>query len=192
VSEPLASCARWYANPASDAASRATRLCRLAFDNSEDYVADSRGVKVLLQDGEYVETLWAQPVGGDRYRLDNSPFWAYGVSWLDVVEARPDETGMLAMTRVVEKSGHRTVRVILRPPCDESAESQRLLDDLVAMGCSYEGMHPGYIAIDIPAEVSLDAVADALTRSGQEWEHADPRYAELYPDEAGEATVTDG
>ena len=58
-------------------------------------------VKVLLREEEYVETLWADRVGPDRYRLDNSPFWAYGVSWRDVVEAHMDEGGQLAFTRVV-------------------------------------------------------------------------------------------
>jgi len=79
---------------------------------------DSSAVKVLLQEDENVETLWANRVGPDLYRLDNSPFWAYGVSWRDVVEAHPDPDGMLRMSRVVEKSGHRTVRVIFEPSVD--------------------------------------------------------------------------
>jgi hypothetical protein len=65
-------------------------------------------VKVLLREEEYVETVWAEQVGPDHYRLDNSPFWAYGVSWRDVVEAHMDEGGQLGFTRIVEKSGHRT------------------------------------------------------------------------------------
>ena len=69
-------------------------------------------VTVLLQEEEYVETLWADPVGPNLYRLDNSPFWAYGVSWKDVVEAHPDPDGMLRMTRVAQKSGHRTLRIV--------------------------------------------------------------------------------
>ena len=34
-----------------------------------------------------VETLWATPLGDDRYQLDNSPFYAYSVSWQDIVHA---------------------------------------------------------------------------------------------------------
>ncbi len=34
-----------------------------------------------------VETLWATSLGDDKYQIDNSPFWAYGVSWEDVVFA---------------------------------------------------------------------------------------------------------
>lgn len=139
-------------------------------------------VKVLLREDEYVETLWAERVGPNRYRLDNSPFWAYGLSWRDVVEAHVDEGGQLAFTRVVEKSGHRTVRVIFKPGIDENPEGQAVVDELVRMGCTYEGMHPGYLAVDIPPSVDLAPVTAYLTAQRVQWEHADPRYSELYPD----------
>lgn len=145
-------------------------------------MASSR-VKVLLQDDDKIETLWAERVGPDQYRLLNSPFWAYSVSWLDVVEALPDAEGVLTFVRVVEKSGHRTVRIILDPPVDKSPESQAVLDGLVALGASYEGMYPGYMAIDIPPAVEMDGIVDYLVASGRQWEYADPRYSELFPEE---------
>ena len=138
----------------------------------------------MLRDDENVETVWAQPVGPDQYRLDNSPFWAYGVSWRDVVEAHPDEDGMLAFVRIVEKSGHRTLRLILKPPADKAPESQAVLDGIVALGATYEGMNPGYLAIDIPPEIALERVTEFLVASGQQWEHADPTYSDLYPDDS--------
>ena len=143
---------------------------------------DASPVKVLLQEEEYVEILWADPVGPDLYRLDNSPFWAYGVSWRDVVEAQPDSDGMLRMTRVVEKSGHRTVRVILTQGVDESSEEQAVMDGVLALGASYEGINSKYLSIDIPPGVQLLTVASYLTDRGVQWEHADPRYSDLYPD----------
>ena len=93
---------------------------------------------------------------------------------------------------MVEKSGHRTVRVILEPPADQSSESQAVLDDLVTLGASYEGMHPGYLAIDIPPDVQLERIVEYLTASGRQWEHADPRYSELYPDEQDESDAARG
>jgi hypothetical protein len=145
-------------------------------------------VKVGLHapDGEF-ETMWATPVGPDRYRLENSPFYAYRVSWLDVVEARPDETGLPVFARVIAKSGHRTVRVILVPGVDEAPERQRVLDDLVALGCSYEGYNPRYFSIDVPAEADLAAVAAYLTAHGHQWEYVDPTYADLHPDDQDDA-----
>ena len=146
---------------------------------------DSSDVKVLLRDGENVETLWAERVGPDLYRLDNSPFWAYGVSWLDVVEAHADVDGQLVMSRVAQKGGHRTVRVVFETGVDESIEAKAVLDGVVALGASYEGMNSRYLAIDIPPGVELMSVADYLTRHAVQWEHADPRYSDLYPDGRG-------
>lgn len=147
-----------------------------------------------------VEAFWATPVGEDLYRLENSPFLAYGVSWLDVVEAKPDVVGQLAMLRVAEKSGHRTVRLILKAPASESSESSTLLERLQALGRTYEGVNPRYVSVDIPPETVLSAVTDVLVRSGEQWEHADPTYDELLetgelvsqiPGDSGEHTFTE-
>jgi len=143
-------------------------------------------VKVLLQEDEYVETLWADQVGADLYRLDNSPFWAYGVSWQDVVEAHPDPDGVLRMTRVVEKSGHRTIRVILKAGVDVSPDSRAIMEGVRTLGAGYEGMNATYLAIDIPPGVDLMTIAKYLTERGVQWEHVDPRYSDLYPE--GEST----
>lgn len=141
-------------------------------------------VKVELRDHyDNVETLWATPVGPSRYRLENSPFFAYGVSWLDVIEAEPKAKGEIpTFVRVAEKSGHRTIRIIFKPPVNESQESQAVLDKLVEMGCSYEGANPAFIAVNIPPAATLAAVCEYVTSTGREWEHGDPSYDELYPE----------
>jgi hypothetical protein len=87
------------------------------------------------------------------------------------------------MRRVVEKSGHRTVRVIFEIGADESPDAKAILDGVEALGASYEGMTPKYLSIDIPPGVELAAVADYLTEHEVEWEHADPRHSDLYPDD---------
>jgi hypothetical protein len=141
-------------------------------------------VKVELRDYDNdVETLWATPLGRHRYRLENSPFFAYGVSWLDVIEARPPARGQIpAFLRVVTKSGHRTIRIIFKPPVDRSRKSRAVLESLVEMGCSFEGANPGFIAVDIPPQVDFFAVCEYVTSTGREWEHGDPRYVDLHPE----------
>jgi len=58
-------------------------------------VVEDKKVKVQLSDDSgNVETLWADPLGKDLYRLDNTPWYAYRVSCGDVIEARPDEPGV--------------------------------------------------------------------------------------------------
>src|ERR1700750_3313832 len=96
-------------------------------------MTDTAGmVKVGLHaPGNEFETMWATPVGPDRYRLENSPFYAYGVSWLDIVEARPEDPGDLpVVVRRVEKSGHRTLRLILLPGVKDAPAQQSVLEDL--------------------------------------------------------------
>jgi hypothetical protein len=138
-------------------------------------MADPQKVEFRTQDGE-VETLWAESVGANRFRIDNSPFYAYSVSWLDVVETDSEAQGFPVFRRVVSKSGHRTVRVIV-----DGAEQLQQLDALVAaFGCSYEGAYSRLISVDVPPESDLMAVRQALIKSGLEWEHADPTYAELF------------
>jgi len=137
-------------------------------------------------DGEvYVELPWAEPLEQhNHFKLLNLPFYAYGVSWGDIVEASPcPDSGRPIFVRVVEKSGHRLVRVIFDPPVDESPENQGHLDALVDLGCSYDGANPSYICVDIPPEITLSDITDYLTDNDLEWEHADPRYSDLYPDD---------
>jgi hypothetical protein len=141
-------------------------------------------VKVELRDHyDNVETLWATPLGRNRYRLENSPFFAYSVSFLDVIEARlPSTGGFPVLRRVIEKSGHRTIRITFKLPVDKSRKSKSILKKLEKMGCSYEGANPAFIAVNVPAEVDLSAVCDYVMTTGLEWEHADPTYEELYPE----------
>jgi hypothetical protein len=143
-------------------------------------------VKIVLrhEDGDdvHVETPWAKQVGDNLYELDNLPWYAYGVSCGDVVEAIPAEDGLPEFRRVVRKSGNRTVRVILKPPANESLDSKSILDRLVSMGCDYEGMDHSYVAVNIPPTANFGDVCAFLTDAGQTWEHADPTYEQLHPE----------
>ncbi len=122
-----------------------------------------------------VETLWATHLGTDQYRLDNSPFWAYGVSWADVVFAPfSAEDGLPTFQAVVRKSGNRTVRVIF----ESSLEAEKSLPGITALGCSYEGMKNRYVAINIPVGIELASVCDYLTELEVMWEYADPNQEE--------------
>jgi hypothetical protein len=121
-------------------------------------------VKVLFrvpnQDGTAeAETLWATHLGGDQYKIDNSPFYAYGVSWGDVVSAPFDPAeGFPTFRHVISKSGNRTVRVVFDPPVAAGNQSDQLLQGLVALGCDYEGANSRYVSVNIPSGVNLEVV----------------------------------
>lgn len=135
--------------------------------------------------GVTVETLWAFPLGDDRYTLDNSPFYAYGVSWQDTVFAPIDpQEDMPTFHAVMAKSVNCTIRIILDPPVAPGNRSDQVLQGLVALGCSYEGANSRYFSLNIPPAVDLQAVRSYLIQQDTQWEHADPTYASLFPDEA--------
>ena len=118
----------------------------LCLMNTTTETEDARLVKVGFRDAAGdVETLWAFDLGDGRYRLDSTPWFQYGVSYQDVVEASPEADGMLFFSRVVAKSGNCTVRV----HADDGVSSE-LIERLVAIGCTYEGASPKYIAFDVP------------------------------------------
>jgi len=133
-------------------------------------------VKVAFRDeGGEIETLWAFHLGENRYQLDNTPWYQYGVSWRDVIEAEPEGPDeMPYFRRVLAKSGYRTVRVALEEPA-----SDEFLERIKELGCSFEGATRKYLAIDIPPDRSLENVTEFLTNAGVRWEYADPTYGEI-------------
>lgn len=146
-------------------------------------------VRILLVTDEFKESLQARPLGSDTYRLENSPWFAYGVSFQDIVEARPaleSEAALPIFTRVLEKSGNRTLRVYLERPVDTEPEVRRhpTLAGLLDMGCALENANGNYFAVNIPPQVDFDAVCSHLHSTTDLWEYADPTYAQLYPAEA--------
>ncbi|MEZ5484212.1 MAG: DUF4265 domain-containing protein [Lysobacteraceae bacterium] len=140
--------------------------------------------RIQEEDGSSsVETLWAVPLGGDRYKLDNSPFYAYGVSWQDTVLAPFDPAEHLpTFQAVLERSGNRTIRIMLNPPLETGNASDELLKGLIDLGCSYEGASPVYASINVPPEADLQEVRGYLIDHNSTWEHADPTYDTLFPD----------
>ncbi len=125
--------------------------------------------------------LWAEPLGSGRYRVESCPFFAYGISRDDVVRAQ-DGAGQEAprLEDVIEKSGHRTLRLALDAKVElADANVQGLLERLLELGCTHETLRPKLVAIDLPAPVDVVIVAELLQAAAADgaivWEWADPR-----------------
>ncbi len=116
-----------------------------------------------IQDAS-TETLWAEPLGNDLFRLQNSPFAAYGVSYLDVVRAVgvdiPD------VIEIVENSGHSTYRVLLKAGVIDTDKFAYYWQKLEDIGCTYEGADSKLLSIDVPASTNIFK-AYALLESGE-------------------------
>ena len=154
---------------------------------NEQTKPDSKVMFLLpKEDGSVdVETLWATRMRQDQYKLENSPFYVYGVSWQDIVYAPfSEEEGFPVYSNIVTKSGNRTVRVIFDPPVSPGNESDGILQGLVKIGCDYEGANKTYIVINIPPAVTLESVRNYLIGVSANWEHADPTYDSLFPENA--------
>lgn len=130
-------------------------------------------------EGPEDEWLWAEPLGSQRFRIESTPFFAYGLSHGDVVRA--EEGGdMPRLSALERKSGHRTLRVALDLDWDlERPEVQKFLDGLLGLGCSYEAMPPKIVALDLQPEVDVEQVVARLQTQVRDsvlvWEWADPR-----------------
>jgi hypothetical protein len=114
------------------------------------------------------------------YQLENSPFFAIGLSWEDTIEAKPGESGVLEYKQCVKKSGNRTLRIMFEEFRLNEDPAQHILNRLSEMGASYEGMQPRLVSLNVPPEVNLASVTDYLSgQSGIQWEYADPTYEQV-------------
>jgi hypothetical protein len=109
------------------------------------------------------ESVWALSLGGDRYRLKNSPWYAYGASFDDVVYA-PLRGGRPTVEQMVEHGGHFTIRVRV----EDKAEGPAIRAQLNQFGCgaeSYvdEARDSTLMAVDVPSEIALQRVRAYLT-----------------------------
>jgi hypothetical protein len=141
---------------------------RVSLDRAED------------EQGPAEDWLWAESLGSGRYRVESCPFLAYGISRDDVVHAAEPPERAPELEDIVEKGGHRTLRVALDEVLDlRAAQVQRLLARILELGCTHEVLRSNILAIDLPPEVDVARVAELLQGAVRQgslvWEWADPR-----------------
>ena len=124
------------------------------------------------------EALWAVRVGPAQFRLDNIPYFVCGVSCFDIIEAQEDTSGYFKYLRLVEPSGHSTLRVTLHDKGgDRRSLKERvheLRNQLHALGCSSEISHiAGLISVDVPPDAVLADVRSVLDGGSTrgEWDY---------------------
>jgi len=93
------------------------------------------------------ERLWAVPLPGGNYRIDNIPFFVMGISAEDEVSVE-SEGEELFFKELVKPSGISTFRVI---PSDPSMSGKVRADIAALDGKSEYNQEAGVIAVEIPA-----------------------------------------
>lgn len=115
--------------------------------------------------GQAVETLWAELVrgttDGETYVIKNSPFFAKGVSFLDVVRGKRADSD-LVFSSTVAGSGHSTYRII----CDLGSRDFPIWwAKLQDAGCSYESTQSSgraIYAVDVPDTADINAAYEVM------------------------------
>lgn len=112
--------------------------------------------------GVEAENLWAAALGDGRYRIDNIPFYAYGISLDDIVRA-VEVGGRLVFSEVVSRGGHSTYRVLVSDTKGvDDAAFKRLWLVLETSGCAREVAKSRWVAIDVPPAADIFSVYDIL------------------------------
>jgi hypothetical protein len=142
----------------------------------KEYDMAEQLVKVIFEldrsewHGHDSEGIWTTPIAGTEwrhFRLLNSPFFAMGISYQDVVKAKPVEHELL-FEEVVERGGHSTYMLILEGSRALVSSYWRLLENL---GCSYESGHiklsmgqREIYSVDVPPSADIYEVYELLER----------------------------
>ncbi len=134
----------------------------------------------FVDDEGDTEAIWGVPVGDGTYRLEGSPFYVYGVSVGDTVEAK-EEDGLLRFVRVKESSGNRTIRVFTKEGEDSTNQFFKKVGKL---GCRYDGFNARMFAVIVPPEVEMKTLTEFLRKSDLDWEYVNPTLEEVKAAEA--------
>ena len=108
--------------------------------------------------GFSTESVWATKLGDDLFRLENSPFFANGLSYEDVIKTTLKER-VNYFIETVSSSGRSTYRIIPNNAAD-SASFERYWQPIEDLGCSFEQGNFGFIlfAVDVPSNTDIHQV----------------------------------
>jgi hypothetical protein len=125
------------------------------------------------------ERVWAERVSDNRFRILNSPFFVFGISFEDEVEAEPCGN-VFKFIRVVQRSGRSTYRIIFQN--ENTIDGSEFLErwkPFREAGCTFEPANPRYIAVDMPPSANVTELYGLLERGEEEgiWVFEEGHYA---------------
>ena len=122
--------------------------------------SDQRGVET--------ESLWAEGAGDGRFRILNSPFFLFGVSADDVVEAK-EVGGVLMFQGVISRGGHSTYRLFLQGGRTiNGADFLGGWEPISLLGATFENANNHFVAVDIPPGRDVAAIYKLLDKGEQD------------------------
>ncbi|EKE82940.1 DUF4265 domain-containing protein [Idiomarina xiamenensis] len=143
-------------------------------------MVDRIKVKFPLEEGsQEIEVMYAMPTDENCFVLDNSPFYAFGISYCDEFRAK-NVNGELVFDGVSARAGHSTYRI--RTPSGK--DHQYFLEHwkpLEELGCSFEGSSASnkrLYAIDMPPNVDVFKAYNIMEEKESQgvWEFEEGHY----------------
>lgn len=111
------------------------------------------------QDG-WREQLWTRQLTEDRFQVTCLPFFTYGICYLDVVAIDSNHL----VTSVVQKSGHRTLRVALAAGHQARNQLHELLHSrVVEAELPHEWLEGTYLSVDLSPGTNPTSLVETLT-----------------------------
>mgnify|MGYP001266379421 CR=1 FL=1 len=98
------------------------------------------------------ETIWAEVVGENLYRLINIPFYAEGYALGDIIYCQRKEEQKEAL-RLEKDSGNGTIRIYFQS--NQEILVQEILEELGSIGCQVEKASDGLVAVSVPFDVEV-------------------------------------
>ena len=110
------------------------------------------------------ETLWAEPLGGNRYRIWNIPVFAYNLDMRAVVECAPDPDGGLPLVvSIVEPGDCYSIRLYFRTDVADE-QVQEVLDLLSSHRALFEKFNRNLWAVGLRSLNDYEWVGPALQK----------------------------
>jgi hypothetical protein len=129
---------------------------------TDERVKISFGLKPDEQQAYSTESVWAERVGPDEFRILNSPFFVFGVSAEDIVKVKRDNGGY-KFDQVARKGGHSTYRVFLQGGRSLDGEDFRSRwTPIQALGATFENASDRLLSVDVAPGVDIVKVYDLL------------------------------
>ncbi|HEX2909364.1 MAG TPA: DUF4265 domain-containing protein [Chloroflexia bacterium] len=110
------------------------------------------------------ENIWAEKIGPNAYRLLNIPYHAKGYAEGDIVRCIK-RNGIFEITGIAQDSGNSTLRILFIE--SHSPQAQKILDELVSSGCTYERASTNLVGITVPFKIKgkMSRISDYLNRT---------------------------
>ncbi len=110
-------------------------------------------VKFASQGSAIGETVWAEEVGDNLFRLANIPFHITGYAENDIVRCL-EKDGFKEVVRLEHDSGNGTIRLLFLD-CN-SSEAKHVLDELKSVNCSIEIASNKLVGVNVPPNLDIE------------------------------------